>query len=277
MRNKIVAIGAAAILVGGAVLYAVNQKPQPSQVESLVMLQTFENPQFLRGIGMMASSVAQAMGKEDLSRQIEKDLRAHPEFNEMKKTLISGFGEAIESADIGEQEIEQIIAFYKSSAGEKWTVAVGNPNVVLGFQSLFSLVQKVVSEYPEESTTQLEESEELDLAEAKPREAVGLQSVSEGEFRREVIESTRPVLVDMYADWCGPCRAMMPIVEDLAQELEGIKVVKINIDNASSLTREYKVTGIPTFLFFKNGELKGKVSGKYSKEQLKKEIDRYLK
>ena len=73
-------------------------------------------------------------------------------------------------------------------------------------------------------------------------------------FEKEVLKSEKPVLVDFYADWCGPCNAMAPVIEELAKELEGkVKVGKINVDENPDIAVEYNVMSIPTMIIFKNG------------------------
>lgn len=88
-------------------------------------------------------------------------------------------------------------------------------------------------------------------------------------FKKEVLESTVPVLVDFFATWCGPCKMMLPIVEELAKEEGGkFKVAKINVDEANDLAQEYEVMSIPTFIVFKNGKEVERVMGAQAKEKL---------
>lgn len=90
-------------------------------------------------------------------------------------------------------------------------------------------------------------------------------------FEKEVLNSEKPVLVDFYADWCGPCNAMAPIVEELATELnEKAKVGKINVDENSDIAVEYNVMSIPTFIVFKNGKEEKRFVGVRDKEELLK-------
>ena len=90
-------------------------------------------------------------------------------------------------------------------------------------------------------------------------------------FEKEVLNSEKPVLVDFYADWCGPCNAMAPIVEELATELnEKAKVGKINVDENSDIAVEYNVMSIPTFIIFKNGKEEKRFVGVRDKEELLK-------
>lgn len=88
-------------------------------------------------------------------------------------------------------------------------------------------------------------------------------------FEKEVLKSEKPVLVDFYADWCGPCNAMAPIIEELASELdEKAKVGKINVDENSDIAVEYNVMNIPTLIIFKNGKEEKRLVGLRDKEEL---------
>lgn len=93
-------------------------------------------------------------------------------------------------------------------------------------------------------------------------------------FINEVINSDIPVLVDFYADWCGPCQMMMPIVEEMAEKYEGkIKIGKVNTDMQSGLASQYGIVSIPTFLFFKKGQIIDVVTGVISRDRLVKMLD----
>lgn len=74
------------------------------------------------------------------------------------------------------------------------------------------------------------------------------------DFKKEVLESEKKVLVDFYAEWCGPCKMLAPIIDEIAEENENIKVVKINVDEAQELAEKYDVMSIPTVLVIKNGQ-----------------------
>ena len=88
-------------------------------------------------------------------------------------------------------------------------------------------------------------------------------------FEKEVLNSDKPVLVDFYADWCGPCKMMAPVVEELASELvERAKVGKINVDENSDIAVEYNVMSIPTLIIFKNGKEEKRLVGVRDKEEI---------
>lgn len=93
-------------------------------------------------------------------------------------------------------------------------------------------------------------------------------------FQKEVLNSDVPVLVDMFATWCGPCQMMGPVVEEIASQYsKTVKVGKLDIDQDSEIAARYSVMSVPTFLVFKDGEVKGKVIGAVPKEELERLID----
>lgn len=87
-------------------------------------------------------------------------------------------------------------------------------------------------------------------------------------FEQEVMQADQPVLVDFYADWCGPCQMMGPVVEEIADETPDIKVCKLNIDEQIEIAQRFRVMTIPTFMAFKNGESVGKQIGAVPKSAL---------
>lgn len=96
-------------------------------------------------------------------------------------------------------------------------------------------------------------------------------------FTDEVLKSEKPVLVDFYAVWCGPCSMMAPVVDEIAEEM-GDKVVvgKVNVDESKEIAMNYGIRNIPTFLFFKNGEIAAKIVGAVDKSEIVAILDKLL-
>ncbi len=101
--------------------------------------------------------------------------------------------------------------------------------------------------------------------------------LTDANFKSEVLQSKIPVLVDFWAEWCGPCRMLSPVVEKIAKEYKGkLKVGKLNVDDNPDTPSEYGIQGIPTLLIFKNGELAQRLVGFQAEEKIKGEIDSVL-
>lgn len=97
---------------------------------------------------------------------------------------------------------------------------------------------------------------------------------TDANFKTEALESDKLVLVDFYADWCGPCKMMAPIIDELAKEYEGIvKIGKLNVDDNPETTKQYRVMSIPTMIIIKNGEAVDTLVGAVSKNVLKEKLD----
>ena len=97
---------------------------------------------------------------------------------------------------------------------------------------------------------------------------MGILKVNSQNFEEEVLKSEKPVLVDFYADWCGPCKMLSPIVDQVAEENEDIKVVKVNVDDAQDLAMKYQVMSIPTLVVIKEGKEINRSVGLIDKNQV---------
>ena len=94
--------------------------------------------------------------------------------------------------------------------------------------------------------------------------------VSDSSFEKEVLKSSTPVLVDFYADWCGPCKMMTPVLETLASEMAGkLAIYKLDVDNAQKVAAKFDITSVPTLILFENGEMKKKIVGLKDLQTLK--------
>jgi thioredoxin 1 len=101
--------------------------------------------------------------------------------------------------------------------------------------------------------------------------------ITDQSFQKEILESEKPAVVDFWAPWCGPCRMVGPIIEELAKEYEGkVKIGKVNVDENSKTAGEYGVMSIPSIIFFKNGKPMKTMVGVQSKESYKQEIEQIL-
>ncbi|HTY42167.1 MAG TPA: thioredoxin [Thermoanaerobaculia bacterium] len=104
-----------------------------------------------------------------------------------------------------------------------------------------------------------------------------VKEVSDSSFDGDILKSSVPVLVDFWAPWCGPCRSVAPIVDDLANQYAGkLKVAKINVDESTEVAMRYQITSIPTFIVFKNGQVADRALGALPRSEFVKLIDRNL-
>jgi thioredoxin 1 len=99
-------------------------------------------------------------------------------------------------------------------------------------------------------------------------------NLNESNFDHEVVHSDKPVLVDFWAEWCGPCKLIAPLLDEIAREKAGaLKVAKVNVDDNQSLSSKYNIRAIPSLLLFKNGQLRDQVTGVTSKKDLLNRIE----
>jgi len=107
--------------------------------------------------------------------------------------------------------------------------------------------------------------------------SAGIVSVTDSSFETEVLKSQDPVLVDYWAEWCGPCKMIAPVLEEIAREYNGrLKIAKLNIDENPSTPPKYGIRGIPTLMLFKNGSVEATKVGAVSKSQLSAFLDGHL-
>ena len=93
--------------------------------------------------------------------------------------------------------------------------------------------------------------------------------ITEANFEQEVTKSDKPVIVDFWAEWCGPCKMISPLLDEIAKEkADAVKVAKVNVDHNQGLSNKFNIRAIPSLLFFKNGQLRDQVTGMTSKKDL---------
>ena len=103
--------------------------------------------------------------------------------------------------------------------------------------------------------------------------AANITDVTDNNFQAEVLESAKPVLVDFWAPWCGPCRVIAPSLEEIASEREDLEIVKLNVDDNQATAARYDVMSIPTLILFKNGEPAHTIIGALPKKRLVQELE----
>jgi thioredoxin 1 len=103
--------------------------------------------------------------------------------------------------------------------------------------------------------------------------AANVVEVTDSNFQAEVIESADPVLVAFWAPWCGPCRMVAPVLEEIANERQDLRIAKLNVDENQQTAAQFEVLSIPTMILFKNGQVAKKVIGAYPKKRLEAELE----
>ncbi len=127
------------------------------------------------------------------------------------------------------------------------------------------LATKFINKQGEEN---LQESEQNTNTLNEEEDSMNIMKVSDENFEQEVLNSNIPVLVDFYADWCGPCKMLSPIVDEVAKENDDIKVVKVNVDESQNTAIKYQVMSIPTLVVIKNGNEVNRSVGLIDKEEV---------
>jgi thioredoxin 1 len=103
--------------------------------------------------------------------------------------------------------------------------------------------------------------------------AGAITEVTDSNFQAEVLESSEPVLVDFWAPWCGPCRVIAPALEEITEERDDLRIVKLNVDDNQQTAARYNVLSIPTLILFRNGEVAHQIIGAMPKKRLVQEIE----
>ena len=100
-----------------------------------------------------------------------------------------------------------------------------------------------------------------------------IKHVTDGDFQAEVLENEHPVLVDFWAPWCGPCRVVAPVLEEIADERDNLRIVKVNIDENQQTAMNYQILAIPTMVLFRHGQEAKRIQGAMPKKRLEAELE----
>ena len=100
-----------------------------------------------------------------------------------------------------------------------------------------------------------------------------IKHVTDGDFQAEVLENEHPVLVDFWAPWCGPCRVVAPVLEEIADERDNLRIVKVNIDENQQTAMNYQILAIPTMVLFRDGQEAKRIQGAMPKKRIESELE----
>ena len=103
-----------------------------------------------------------------------------------------------------------------------------------------------------------------------------LKKIKEDEFENEVLKNNKPVIVDFFATWCGPCQMLMPVLKEISEEREDIDIIEIDVDESRELAYKYEIEAVPTMIIFKNGTAIYRIGGLYPTVELEEELKKYL-
>ena len=103
-----------------------------------------------------------------------------------------------------------------------------------------------------------------------------LKKIKENEFENEVLKNNKPVIVDFFATWCGPCQMLMPVLKEISEERQDIDIIEIDVDESRNLAYKYEIEAVPTMIIFKNGNAIDRIGGFYPKAELEEVLKRYL-
>lgn len=103
-----------------------------------------------------------------------------------------------------------------------------------------------------------------------------LKKISEEDFKSEVLENNKTVIVDFFATWCAPCQMLMPVLEEISNEIDDLDIVEIDVDKARNLAMSYDIEAVPTMIIFKNGSQIDRLGGFYTKDELTEELKKYI-